>query len=57
MSEPTSETAQPTAVVVQEKDDTTVALAAVIAVAIITLACILSCTIVTVAFLLNAPWT
>jgi hypothetical protein len=56
MSEPTSETAQPTPVVVKEKDDTTVALAAVIAVAIITLACILSCTIVTVAFLLNAPW-
>jgi hypothetical protein len=56
MSEINSETAQPTPVVVRENDDTSVALAAVIAVAIITLACILSCTIVTVAFLYNAPW-
>ena len=56
MSEPNSEPAQPNPVVVKEKDDTSVALAVVIAVAILTLACILSCTIVTVAFLYNAPW-
>jgi hypothetical protein len=56
MSKLNSEPAQPTPVVVKEKDDTSVALAVVIAVAILTLACILSCTIVTVAFLYNAPW-
>jgi hypothetical protein len=57
MSELNSETPQPTSTVVKGNDDTKVAMAAVIAVAIIALACIVSCTIVTVAFLTNAPWS
>lgn len=56
MSELNSETPRPTYTTVKRDDDTKVAMAAVIAVAIIALACIVSCTIVTVAFLINAPW-
>lgn len=56
MSEIKPEAPQPAPTVVKQNDDTKVAMAAVIAVAIIALACIVSCTIVTVAFLINAPW-
>ena len=56
MSEINPEAPQPAPAVVKQNEDTKVAMAAVIAVAIIALACIVSCTIVTVAFLINAPW-
>jgi hypothetical protein len=56
MSEINSEDAQQPLVEVQESNNNSVALAAIIALVIITLACILSCTVMTVAFLINAPW-
>ena len=39
-----------------ESGGNSVALAAIIAITIVTLACILSCTVTTVAFFINAPW-
>jgi hypothetical protein len=56
MSELNSEAVQEPPVEVQESNNNSVAVAAIIAIVILTLACILSCTVMTVAFLVNAPW-
>ena len=56
MSDLNSEAAPQPPVEVQESNNNSVALAAIIAIVILTLACILSCTIMTVVFLYNAPW-
>lgn len=55
MSEINSEIAQSN-VETTESAGNSVAIAAIIAIVIITLACILSCTVITVAFFINAPW-